>query len=364
MRRTLRHTKKPLALDLIRMIEKLIRPKIKEFKAYESARSLYQKGMLLDANESPFAGEKVAGFPNDLNRYPDPYSTSLREKIARCLGLRKKNIFVGNGSDEIIDLLIRLFVAPGEGVLIFEPTYGLYEILAQLAEREVIRCRLDRSFQINFSEFESRVRDNTKVIFCCSPNNPTGNLLRRKDIEKLCRGFQGIVVVDEAYVEFASEPSLTNTVGRFPNLIVLRTFSKAWGMAGIRVGYAVATSKIINYLDRIKLPYNLNSISSAVAIKVMSRPKAMQKNIERTVSQRTKMAKVLLGLGFFVFPSEANFLLVKKINVSVIFQQLIEKFGIIVRRFAGQPQLKDCIRISIGTSRQNNALIKALSAIL
>lgn len=346
------------------MITSLIRSNLRNFQPYSSARSLYQKGVFMDANENALGSVIDVNFDNQLNRYPDPYSLDLRRALGQFLGISEKNIFVGNGSDEAIDLLIRLFVEPNEEIMVMEPTYGMYKVAAEVTGVAVRNCLLTKNLQVDVDNLLAQKSSKTKIIFCCSPNNPTGTLIPAQDIEKLCKNFRGIVVVDEAYVEFASKPSLVIKVGLLENLVVLRTFSKAWGLAGIRVGYAVAQELVIDYLNKIKPPYNLNRISSKLAIQALAQYPKMLAFRETILQEREKLSKDLTSLGFKVFPSEANFLLVKYPKASVIAKKLADDYGIIIRNFGSKPMLKDCVRISAGTPEQNQSLIAALSKII
>lgn len=344
-------------------IDSLVRPNIRTLQPYTSARSLYQTGVFFDANENALGSVINAAESTELNRYPDPNSFELRSSLAQFLGVDRKNVFAGNGSDEIIDLLIRLFVNPNEEIVILEPTYGMYKVAANIAGASVKTYLLNSEFQIDLKTLLPQLTTNTKIVFCCSPNNPTGNLLRYTDIEQLCKSFNGIVVVDEAYIEFASSPSWINKVSNLENLVILRTFSKAWGLAGIRVGYAVANETLIQYLDKIKPPYNLNHISSRLALKALAQEDKMLAFRKAILEEREKLAKKLQSMQFAVFPSEANFLLVKYRGASEIAKKLAQR-GIIIRDFAGKPMLADCVRISVATPEQNDLLISSLAKIL
>jgi len=341
-----------------------IRSKLKNFQAYGSARSFYQEGLFMDANENPLGNVISTKYGTELNRYPDPLSMDLRKALEKFLSISEKNIFVGNGSDEIIDLLIRLFVEQDEEIIILEPTYGMYKVVAEIAGVNVKSLLLKTNFQIDVPNLLSQINSKTKIIFLCSPNNPTGNLIRLEDVEKICRSFNGIVVVDEAYIEFSSKPSLVGKVSSIENLVILRTFSKAWGLAGIRVGYAVAQETVIEYLNKIKLPYNLNKISSRLATEALKNKEKMLEFRKIILGEREKLANSLTDLGFKVFPSEANFLLVNYPNASDITKKLALNYAIIIRDFSSKPLLKDCVRISVGTPEQNELLIKSLNKII
>jgi histidinol-phosphate aminotransferase len=346
------------------MITQLIRSNLRNFQAYSSARSLYQEGLFLDANENSLGSVASTDFTEDLNRYPDPKSAALRKAIGKFLEMNEKNIFVGNGSDEIIDLLIRLFVETNEEIIITEPTYGMYRVAAQIAGVRVNNCPLTEDFQVNVAALFSQITTKTKLIFLCSPNNPTGTLIPASDIENICNNFKGVVIVDEAYIEFASLPSLVQKVLNLKNLVVMRTFSKAWGLAGIRVGYAVCNETVVDYLTRIKLPYNLNRISAKIAISALGQYEKMREFRDKLLKERDKLSSALAQIGFRVFPSEANFLLVKHPGASEIAKKLALDHGIIIRDFDSKPLLKDCVRISVGTPEQNELLLATLRNIL
>lgn len=346
------------------MIDQLVRKNVRDMKPYSSARSLHQSGVFFDANENALGSAvTLPGIPN-LNRYPDPYSKKLRKALGAFLNMNDANIFAGNGSDEIIDLLIRVFVNPDESVLVIEPTYGMYRVAAETAGAKVRTCSLNGEFHIDVPAVFDAVTPDTKIIFCCSPNNPTGNLLREEDITALCERFKGIVVVDEAYVEFASRPSLANNVPQRENLVILRTFSKIWGLAGIRVGYAIADKRIIAYMDKIKAPYNLNRISSALAVKALGEKETVAGFRKVLLKERARMAERLQEMKFTVFPSEANFLLVKYPTASRIAKQLAGESQLIIREFGNKKLLENCVRISIATPEQNDLLLSTIKTLL
>lgn len=346
------------------MINKLVRKNIRDMKPYASARSLYQSGVFFDANENALGSAvTLEGIP-ELNRYPDPYSKNLRSALGKFLAVNEANIFAGNGSDEIIDLLVRVFVEPDESVLVIEPTYGMYKVAAETAGVGVLSCSLNNEFQIDVRAVLNAVTPNTKIIFCCSPNNPTGNLLRVEDVEELCKKFRGIVVVDEAYIEFASKESLSKCVADFENLVILRTFSKMWGLAGIRVGYAIANEQVVQYLDKIKAPYNLNRVSSALAVKALTEKNTVAGFRSIIIAERERMAKSLQEMNFTVYPSDANFLLVKYPDASNIAKKLAGESALIIREFGNKRLLENCVRISIATPEQNNVLLAKIKQLV
>ncbi|KKW45567.1 MAG: Histidinol-phosphate aminotransferase [Candidatus Kaiserbacteria bacterium GW2011_GWA2_58_9] len=345
------------------MIDNLVRKNVKNLKPYASARSLYQEGVFFDANENALGSTVTVPDVPDLNRYPDPKSADLRKAIAAYVGVDPAQVFVGNGSDEAIDLLIRVFVEPNEAVIIVEPTYGMYKVAAETAGVEIRPWPLTGSFQLDLSSLGT-VSAGAKLIFSCSPNNPTGNLLPIEDVRGLCSKFKGIVVLDEAYIEFASQPSLAEKVREIENLVVLRTFSKAWGLAGIRVGYAIAHPKVIGYMDRIKAPYNLGRVSAALAQRALKNKDDMLRMRERILAERLRVARELKEVNFNVFESEANFLLVQYPGMSKIATILAEEYGLIIRDFSGRERLEDCARITIGTPEQNDRLVETLKKIV
>jgi len=346
------------------MIQSLVRKHLRNFEAYSSARSLYKQGIFMDANENSLGSVVSSSCSSELNNYPDPKSENLRKALEQFLNISEENIFTGSGSDEIIDLLIRLFVEQDEEIIIIEPTYGMYKVSAVVAGVKVKSLLLTPEFQIDTPKLLSEVSEKTKIIFLCSPNNPTGNIIPREEVETICKGFTGIVVVDEAYIEFSSEQSLVDMVPKIENLVVLRTFSKAWGLAGIRVGYAIGQGEIVQYLDKIKLPYNLNRISSNLAIEALNNEKKMLEFKTEILAEKERLERDLTELGFKIFPSEANFLLVTYPNASGIAKKLATEYGIIIRDFGSKPLLTDCVRISIGTPEQNTLLITSLKKIV
>ena len=342
-------------------IETLIRPNIRALKPYRSARQDYLTGVLLDANENAF-GSAITFDGLDLNRYPDPFQTALRSRLARLHGVQRENIFVGVGSDEVIDLLLRIFCEPQkDAALILEPTYGMYRVAADVNNVSVDSCLLTDDFQVDVEAAKQCTKENTKVIFCCSPNNPTGNLLNRADILSLCAQTPVIVVADEAYADFAQAQSLISAVERFPNLVVLRTLSKAWGLAAIRLGYAIAHHQIISYLMKVKSPYNINILTSTEALKALDNTEHVKRSVASVAAERQRLVRELSTLRFVktVFPSDANFLLVRCMDARSLYRQLAQR-GIIVRDRSSEPKLENCLRISVGTPEQNDLLLNTL----
>jgi len=344
------------------VIDQLIRPHFKRFQPYRSARSETQTAkVFLDANElslgSPVSVEGV-----DLNRYPDPSQAKLREAFARRLAVSPDRIFCGVGSDEIIDLLIRLFCEPGQDeVLILEPTYGVYRVQCDVNAVQVSSVELDSTFQIDMKKTLDAVTSETKMIFCCSPNNPTGNLLQVSDIVELASQLKGIVAVDEAYVDFAQSPHrLISIVERYENIIVLRTLSKAWGLAGIRLGYCIAHPEIVSYLLRIKAPYSINTVTSMLALAALRKEEFFNASVATVQRERAHMVDALRNIPRVqtIYPSDANFLLVEFADAGIAFNAL-GKQGIIVRK-RSERRLRNCLRITIGTPEENGFLLRTL----
>jgi histidinol-phosphate aminotransferase len=342
-------------------IESFIRPNIRALKPYRSARQDYVTGVLLDANENAF-GSAVTFDGLDLNRYPDPFQLSLRSQLAQLHGVHKDNLFAGVGSDEVIDLLLRIFCEPGtDSVLILEPTYGMYRVAADVNNVRVDSCLLTDDFQIDVEAVKRAVTAATKIIFCCTPNNPTGNLLRRADILHLCAETSAIVVADEAYADFSQSESLISALAEFPNLVVLRTLSKAWGLAAIRLGYAVAHPQVVSYLLKVKSPYNINILTTTEALKALQSTAHVKRSVAAVASERARLVDELSRFRFVeeIFPSDANFLLVRCTDARFLYQQLAQR-GIIIRDRSSEPKLENCVRISVGTPQQNDLLLQAL----
>jgi len=296
------------------------------------------------------------------NRYPDPLQSELKQKISNIKGVPSKNIFLGNGSDEAIDLLFRIFCEPGkDNVLIFPPTYGMYEVCAEMNAIDVKRIPLTEDFQINLASVESVIDPFTKLIFICSPNNPTGNSINRGDIEILLNNFAGLVVIDEAYINYAKQKTFIPELTEYPNLVILQTLSKAWGLAGLRLGMAFAGEPAINYMNKVKYPYNINIASQQLALQAMENIETVNEWIKTTVQQREWLKEQLLNLSFTetVYPSEANFILVKMKDARKIYEYLNTK-GIIVRDRSKVILCDDCLRITIGTPEENKQLLKVL----
>ncbi|MGE5456825.1 MAG: histidinol-phosphate transaminase [Methanococcaceae archaeon] len=348
------------------MIENLVRENIKNLKPYTSARDIYSEGILLDANENSFgSAAEING--TKFNRYPDPHQKEMRKILSEYLGLSYKNLFFGVGSDEIIDLLIRIFCIPGkDSILSAEPTYGMYKVSADINDVKAGNVLLNENFDIDVDSVLSQTSENTKIIFLCSPNNPTGNLLSKDRIEYLLQKSNSIIVVDEAYIDFAGEDnSCKNLISKYRNLVILRTFSKAWGLAGIRLGYCIADEEIISYLFKIKAPYNINALTKMAFTLAMLNLSIKDNFIKEILSERNYLVSVLKQFKSIIkiYPSEANYILIR-INEATLIQKLLAEKGIIVRDRSTQPMLDNCLRITIGTRKENVQFLNALKSIL
>lgn len=341
-------------------IKKLVRKNILDLQPYTSARDIYEsdKGILLDANENSWGSTFNSIDGLHLNRYPDPHQKDLRKLTSSLNSIPENNLFFGVGSDEIIDLIIRIFCEPGkDSALIPQPTYGMYKVACDINNIETINVLLDDDFQIDLTAIENNFRENTKVIFLCSPNNPTGNLLNKDKILSLCKNYNSIIIIDEAYIDFAKNGSLIDEVKNNPNLIILRTFSKAWGLAGIRLGYCIAGEEIINILFRVKAPYNINTLTRFALESALKNSTIKDKYVSGIIKERERLKNQLESLmGIIkVYDSDANFLLVKLNNAKVVQKKLAER-GIIVRDRSSQPKLENCLRISVGNEEENDLL--------
>ncbi len=347
-------------------IKNLVRKNILNLKPYTSARDENSRGILLDANENSFGSTFNEIKDLNLNRYPDPNQNDLRELISDYLNISKENLFFGVGSDEIIDLLIRIFCEPGKDkVMIPEPTYGMYKVAANINNVLVVSVLLNDDFQVDEEEIKKIFTQDIKIIFLCSPNNPTGNLLKKEVVLNLCKKYNSIIVVDEAYIDFVEDFSLTNEVKNYPNLIVMRTFSKAWGLAGARLGHCIANEEIIKILFKVKAPYNINSLTRYAVKQALKNINLRNSYIKEILEEKEKLRKELLFLPgvLKVFDSDANFLLVRCTESKTVLKKLIEE-NIIIRDRSSQPKLENCLRISIGTKEENKILLNALKEIL
>ena len=341
----------------------LLRENIRNIKPYSSARDEYSgaDGVFLDANENPF-GSVAEG---DFNRYPDPYQREVKEKLGALKSVEIEQIFLGNGSDEPIDLLFRAFAVPGkDNVIIMPPTYGMYQVCADINDVEIRKVSLTPSFEIREKEVLEAVDENTKVIFVCSPNNPTGNLLSNEKIEALLKSFDGLVVIDEAYIDFADAESWITRLNEFPNLLILQTFSKAWGMAALRFGMAFASQEIISVFNTIKYPYNLNVLTQQKALEALDNVAKKDAFVAQILEQRAVLQKAFESMNIEkIYPSDSNSLLIKVSNAHGIYNALVKKL-IIVRDRSSVTLCDDCLRITIGTQEENALLIKELKGLL
>lgn len=338
-------------------INNLVRANIKALKPYSSARDEFKgtADVFLDANENPFG---------ELNRYPDPQQSKIKEKLSTIKSVETNQIFIGNGSDEVIDLAFRIFCEPGKDkVLTFTPTYGMYDVSANINNIEVIKQPLINDFQINLNQLQPYLDfEDVKIIFICSPNNPTGNSINTEDIEYIIENFNGIVIVDEAYIDFSSQASFIKNINKYNNLIVSQTFSKAWGLAGVRVGVAYASKAIVALYNRVKPPYNVSTLNQNVVLERLNNQSEVSENIDIILSERTKLKDALNQLDIVkkIYPTDANFLLVEVDNADKTYQYLIDKKVIIRNR---NTQVENCIRITVGTAVENQKLIEALKNI-
>lgn len=345
-------------------LDKLVRENIKKLKPYSSARSEFSgvASVFLDANENSFGSPLTKWY----NRYPDPLQWELKKKISIVKQVPAENILLGNGSDECIDLLIRAFCEPHkDNIIICPPTYGMYEVYAHINDVAVREVPLTPAFQLNLDEMEQAVDGNTKLIFLCSPNNPTGNSLDREDIEMVLNNFDGIVVLDEAYINYSRFRSFLAELKDYPNLVVMQTFSKAWGLAALRLGMNFASLPIIDVLNKIKPPYNINQATQELALKALDHLDDVNAMIRETVKERDWLVNELVQLPVVkkVFPSDANFVLVRMTDANSIYEQLKSK-GIIVRNRSNVILCEDCLRITVGTGKENQELIRSLKELV
>lgn len=341
-------------------LNNLLRPNIRNLKPYSSARHEFSgnASVFLDANENSL------GSPlNKLyNRYPDPNQTALKEKIADYKGVAASQIFLGNGSDEAIDLLFRMFCDPGKDqVLICPPTYGMYGVSAAIHGVEVVDIPLNQDFQLDTKAILARSGPKTKLLFICSPNNPSGNSMHESDVRILLQHFQGIVVVDEAYIDFSTQKSWIHELKNYPNLVVMQTFSKAWGLAALRIGMAFASDEIIDVINKVKAPYNLNEAVQELASEALRQKGLMEKRVQVILAERIRLENQLRQLKCVtkVYPSDANFLLIKTTDAKDIYHYLIQK-GIVVRDRSNVILCENCLRITIGSPAENDSLIENL----
>lgn len=337
-------------------LTRLLRPNIARLRPYSSARSEFkgQASVFLDANENPF--------DNGLNRYPDPLQWSLKQQIAIWKDVLPEQIFLGNGSDEAIDLLVRMFCNPGlDRIITLPPTYGMYEVSADIAGVEVLHIPLSRDFQPDVDAILHAADEHTKLLFLCSPNNPTGNVFDRDKTMALIRHFPGIVVVDEAYSDFSRQESLLSSINLYENLVVLQTFSKAWGLAGIRLGMAFAQAPVIEWFNKVKPPYNINILTQQAAMDALQQPEIREEQLRTLLRERDHLIHALSRMPITeqIFPTAANFVLVRVGDPDGLYRYLVNK-GIIVRNRSTVILCEGCLRITIGTPNENSQLIQSL----
>jgi histidinol-phosphate aminotransferase len=339
---------------------KLLRPHISKIKPYSSARDEYsgKVGVFLDANENPYGS--LTG--EDFNRYPDPYQLDIKDKLAVIKGVKPQQIFLGNGSDEAIDLLMRAFCNPGkDNIILLPPTYGMYEVSASINDIAIKRANLTEDFQLRVEAILETADEHSKILFICSPNNPSGNKMDRKAIIEVISKFKGLVVVDEAYIDFSDEPSFITELENYPNLLVMQTFSKAWGLASLRMGMAFASEEIIRILNLIKPPYNISGLTQQKVLDSLEKVGEIENLVKNVLIERAFLEESLDKLHFVlhIFPSHANFLLVRMHEARKVYDYLIHDM-IIVRDRSKVVLCEDCLRISVGTREENEQLIQAL----
>jgi len=341
-------------------INNIIRENIKRLVPYSSARDEYQgeASVYLDANENAFGSPLEQQF----NRYPDPLQYDVKKRLSEIKGLPVRNIFLGNGSDEAIDVLFRSFCNPGvDNVILVPPTYGMYKVSANINDVEIRNVQLTEEYQLNLDGIAEAIDEHTKLIFICSPNNPTGNSIDRSDVETLLANFNGLVIVDEAYINFSRQKTFIQELTEYANLVVLQTLSKAWGLAGLRVGMAFASEEIIEVMNKVKPPYNVNEASQQLALQALANIDQVNGWIKETLAQRDRLVLGLKDFDFVVdiYPSDANFILVKTTDARGIYNFLVER-GIIVRDRSKVELCEGCLRITVGTPDENNILLQSL----
>jgi histidinol-phosphate aminotransferase len=344
-------------------INELQRENIKNLKPYSTARDEYkgQASVFLDANENSYGSP----LEKNYNRYPDPLQLDLKDAISKIKGVPIENTFLGNGSDEAIDLLYRAFCEPGkDNVIILPPTYGMYEVSANINNVEIRKINLLPNFQLDLDGIAEAVDENTKLIFICSPNNPTGNSIVRTDIETVLANFKGLVIIDEAYINYAKQRTFIKELTEYPNLVVMQTFSKAWGLAALRLGMAFAARPIIDVLNKVKPPYNINQATQDIALEALQNIGQVNDWIKITVEEREKLSANLLELNTVkkVYPSDANFILVEVDDAAKTYNALVDQ-GIIIRDRSKVTLCEGCLRITIGTQKENETLLNALKSI-
>lgn len=342
-------------------IQKLIRPSVKVLKPYSSARDDFKDFdrdmVFLDANENPFN--------NGVNRYPDPQQCKVKAFLSKIKGVPTQNILLGNGSDEVLDLIFRAFCEPNQdNVIILPPTYGMYEVLANVNAVETIKVELNNDFQLQVEQVLNASNKNSKILFLCSPNNPSGNSFNQNDVENLLKRFKGLVVIDEAYIDFSEQESWIKRLDEFPNLIITQTLSKAYAMAGIRLGICYASQDIISTLNKIKPPYNVNELTQQRALEQLNNINIVNDQVKNILNERTALIESLKAVKFVlkIYPTDANFVLVKVDDATKRYHQLIER-GIVVRNRSREPLCENCLRLTVGTPSENKKLMNELNDI-
>ncbi|BFG70172.1 histidinol-phosphate transaminase [Sediminibacterium sp. KACHI17] len=341
-------------------LDQLTRENIKKLTPYSSARDEFsgEAKVFLDANENSLGSPLLKWY----NRYPDPHQQLIKQKLSTIKGILPEHIFLGNGSDECIDILFRCFCEPGkDNVIICPPTYGMYEVSAHINDVEIRKAPLLPDFQLDLVHLENLMDANTKLIWLCSPNNPTGNSLNRVDIEMVLNNFNGIVVIDEAYINFARQKSFVQELKEYPNLVVLQTLSKAWGLAGLRLGMAFASQSIIEVMNKVKPPYNINQATQELVLKALEEVGQVNDMIKLLVDMREALAEVFASMPTVetVYPSDANFILVKIADARKVYEFLLTK-GIVLRDRSNVQLCENCLRITVGTEQENTQLVDAM----
>ena len=343
-------------------INNLTRSNVINMKPYSSARDEFEdfetaNMVFLDANENPFE--------NGVNRYPDPQQMKVKRILSKQKNIPTSQILLGNGSDEVLDLIFRAFCEPNvDNIITLPPTYGMYGVLANLNAIENQEVLLSEDFQPRVSDILEKVNKNTKIIFLCSPNNPTGNSFSDESVVTLLQNFDGLVVIDEAYIEFSTKQSWINELDEYPNLIITQTLSKAYGLAGIRLGICFASNQVIAVLNKIKPPYNVNELSQQSAVVRLEDELSIKNEVTSIIAQKQELLEVLVDINFIqkIYPTEANFILVKVDDAPKRYNQLLEK-GIVIRNRTTQPLCENCLRLTIGTESENKLLIAALTSL-
>ena len=343
-------------------LNKLIRENIKNLKPYSSARHEFvgNAAVSLDANENPYGSP----LPESFNRYPDPLQWQVKFQLARIKGVPAENIFVGNGSDEVIDLAFRIFCNPQkDNVIICPPTYGMFEVSANINDVNIKKVNLLPGFQLDVEGVLNAVDANTKILFICSPNNPTGNNMNREDVEVLLNNFPGIIIIDEAYINYSNQKTFIQELTEYPNLIVMQTLSKAWGLAALRLGLCYASMDIIEVFNKVKPPYNVNKASQQLAVDALVNTTQVNDWIKEVVAQKDMLIRELAAFPFigYIYPSDANFFLMKVKDADKLYKHLSDN-GVIVRNRSKEVNCENCLRITIGTPEENQQLINLLKS--